>query len=136
MPSRIYIVEDHRVMRTTLELFVGREDEYEVMGTSDNAEEALDALLPDPPDLAVVDVSLPGMSGIELVRRLRAEHPDQLCLMLSGHAESVYVSNALDAGASGYVMKGDPERIIEAIGVVLDGETYLSDQARRAQAGG
>jgi DNA-binding NarL/FixJ family response regulator len=134
MADRIYIVEDHQVMRSTLELFVDREPAFDIVGTTDNAEDALAALQDDPPDLVVVDVSLPGMSGIDLVRKLRAEHPDLLCLMLSGHAESVYVSDAMDAGARGYVMKGDPNRILDAIRVVLDGDIYLSDQAQRAIA--
>ena len=77
-------------------------------------------------------MSLPGgMSGIEFIERVQERFPDVLNLVVSGHDEAVHAETALRAGARGYVMKGNPPDIIEAIRHVLDGEVYLSERARR-----
>jgi DNA-binding NarL/FixJ family response regulator len=81
-------------------------------------------------DLVLVDVSLPNMSGIELVAMIRQQMPQLRCLMLSGHNELEYVRRALAAGAWGYVTKGNPRVLLEAIQDVLAGETYLSEELR------
>jgi DNA-binding NarL/FixJ family response regulator len=133
MSHALYIIEDHEIMRTSLRLFLDREDDLAVMGTAATAEAALDDLRDAEvlPDLILVDVSLPSMSGIDLVRALRDVHPKARCLMVSGHAEQVYVTNALEAGAAGYAMKGNPDRILKAVRAVLAGEEFLSKEARR-----
>lgn len=98
----------------------------ELTGAAASAEEALAALPDAGPELLLVDVSLPGMSGIELVRRLTAED-GPICLMVSGHSDSTYVRRARKVGAHGYVMKGDPHALLEAIEVVLDGGTWFTE---------
>lgn len=130
MVHRVFIVDDHEIMREMLVEFLALEPDLTVCGEAANAQEALDRFEATDPDIVLVDVALPKMNGVELVRRLRARQPGLRCLMLSAHAEHLYVQEAIDAGARGYVMKGSPEAILEAIRVVLDGSIYLSRQVR------
>lgn len=127
MSTNVYIVEDHDVMREMLEAFVAHEPGLSVCGAAGSAEEALEGMAHCAPGLALVDVSLPAMSGIDLVRSLKNDNLNLRCLMVSGHTEQVYVQDALNAGAQGYVMKGSPARLRSAIQAVLNGEVYISD---------
>lgn len=131
----ILIVEDHRTVAQMIARFIER---YVVAARTTvvgSAEEALEYLADLPqedrearmPDLVLVDVSLPGISGIDLVGRLRELYPKLLCLMLSGHKEPAYVRRSMDLGARGYVAKGNPPAIVEGVNRVLQGETYISD---------
>lgn len=131
----ILIVEDHRTVAQMIARFIER---YVVAARTTvvgSAEEALEYLADLPqedreahiPDLVLVDVSLPGISGIDLVGRLRELYPELLCLMLSGHKEPAYVRRSMDLGARGYVAKGNPPAIVEGVNRVLQGETYISD---------
>lgn len=131
----IYVVEDHLILRKTLLKLLERESDFKVVGDAGSAAEALEQVVQVEPDLILVDISLPGTNGITLVEKLRKLLPDLRCLMVSGHEESVYVKEALRAGARGYVMKGDPDSIIRAIRQVMDGEVYLSEAMQR-QLGG
>lgn len=128
--GRIFVVDDHELVREMLVLYIRMEADLEVCGTAASGAEALAKIGGLGCDLALLDVGMPGMSGIELAEALRARHPEVRCLMLSGHAERVYVQGALEAGARGYVMKGDPETILEAIRQVLRGEDYLSAEVQ------
>ncbi len=126
---KIYIVEDHFVMRTMLKEFVEALPDLEVCGTAGSAEEAL----ADPgkleADLLLVDVSLPGMSGIDFVRELKTTQPSLPCLMLTGHEQPAYVDQALAAGAVGYVIKGDPVNLYGMLDRIRDGDFVLSNSA-------
>ena len=82
------------------------------------------------PDLVLIDLSLPSMSGLDLVAALQEAYPSLPCIMLSGYREPVYVQRALSAGARGYVVKDNLLAIIEAVQRVLDGEIYLSEGVR------
>jgi len=128
----VFIVDDHAIVRELLSDFLNDLDGIAVCGTAASGEEALRVLPEAECELALIDVSMPGMSGIELVRQLYAARPALPCLMLSGHAEEIYVRASLEAGALGYVMKGDPDALREAIGQALRGETYLSPKLREA----
>ena len=131
--TTILIVEDHGAVAGMIARFVER---Y-VLGTNTvivgSGEEALAYLASADedgsvmPDLVLVDVSLPGMSGIDLVGKLAKAYPQLLCLMLSGHKEPAYVQRSLALGARGYVAKGNPPAIVEGVRRVLDGEVYVSD---------
>lgn len=124
--GRIFIVDDHELMREMLVLYTTREADLELCGLARSGEEALESIASSTCDLALLDVAMPGMSGIELARILRERQPELKCLMLSGHAEQSYVRGAMEAGACGYVMKGNPAAILTAIRQVLRGGVYLS----------
>lgn len=134
MPRRIFIVEDHAIVRQMLGEFLARLD-IEVCGVAESGEEALERLsgsaAPDvvEADLVLIDVSLPGMTGIDLAGKLQAQRPSLPSLMYSGHREMVYVKRALAAGARGYLVKGNPRELEGAIDQVLDGKTYVSTSA-------
>ena len=81
-------------------------------------------------DLALIDVSLPRMNGIELVRTIKERFPELLCMMLSGHMTPFYVERSLEAGARGYVLKEDIPGVLEGIEQVLKGEIYVSKALR------
>jgi DNA-binding NarL/FixJ family response regulator len=127
MTHQIFIVEDHPIMRQSLRDFLGDLDRVTVCGSASSAEEALE-LLPGQtqPDLIMVDVSLPGISGIELVITLKDRGISAKCLMLSGHSEPAYAFRAMEAGAAGYLIKGEHHEMEEGIRSVLDGGTYMS----------
>lgn len=123
---RVFVVEDHPVMRTMLCETIERHPQCRLLGTAASAEEALEALSTLEVDLALIDVSLPRMSGIDLVRCLKERPPEVRCLMVSGHVEPSYAMQALDAGACGYVLKGNPADLDAAIAACNRGEVYLS----------
>ena len=126
MAGKIYIVEDHAIVREMLGMTVERMMGLSVCGTAASAEEALEQFEKAGADLVLVDMSLPGMSGSELIRAVSERWPGLRCLVLSAHAEAWYVEGALQAGARGYVLKGDPSELERAIRRVLGGEMYLS----------
>lgn len=122
--NRVFVVDDHPVIRETLSAFIERIDDLEICGTATSGDEALTRIVACRCDLVLVDLSMPGMSGIDLVRRLQEQKPECRCLILSGHSEQVYVRDSLEAGARGYVTKGDPDALLRAIRVVLEGGIY------------
>jgi DNA-binding NarL/FixJ family response regulator len=126
MPANIYIIEDHLLVREMLAEFIDQMADLSVCGSAATAQEALAQIPTLVVDLAVIDVSLPDMDGIQLVSELRARQPALRCLMFSGHQERGYVQRALAGGASGYVAKGNPPELVTAIRLVLTGETYVS----------
>jgi DNA-binding NarL/FixJ family response regulator len=126
MAIRIYIVEDHRAMREMLADFLGRLPDLELCGMAGSGEEALLALPAAKPSVVLVDLSLPGLSGLDLIEEIRARS-DCAAIVLSGHRDRSWVGQALAAGARGYVLKGNPREIPDAIRKVLDGRIYLSD---------
>jgi len=127
MAATVYLVEDQTLMRESMHAYLDAEDDLDVIGTAADAESALDALDAHIPDLVLIDVALPGMSGIDLLRTLRDRAPHAHCLMLSGHVEQAYIEAAKKAGARGYVMKGQPDEYLDAIRVILGGDVYRSD---------
>lgn len=131
---RVFIVDDHAVIRSLLAQYIGTEPGLRVCGTAASGAEALERLGEVACDLALVDITMPGMDGIELVRHLRSQHPGLACLMLSSHIARAYVEAALEAGASGYTTKEEPDALIEAIWRVLRGEPYLSEEVRRLRS--
>ena len=117
-------------MRKMMGRFLNGEPNLSVCGEAGSPQEALSALASLQPDLVLVDVSLPTMSGIALVRELLKRQPDLKCLMVSAHTPEDYVSEALGAGARGFVTKEEPLEILKAITLVLAGERYLPPDAR------
>lgn len=122
---RIVIVEDHSIMRAVLTRLIEREPHLSVSAQASSGEEALTLIASDTPDLVLVDISLPGMSGITLIQKLREHHPDILGLVVSGHKASIYGQEVFEAGARGYVEKVNAHAIIKAINQILDGGLYF-----------
>jgi DNA-binding NarL/FixJ family response regulator len=123
---RVWLVEDHPVLREVLVEFIDRLPQVAECTATASAESALESLERSVPDLMLIDLSLPGMSGIDLIRELRKLHPDLLCAILSGHRSGSYVHNALEAGANGYLLKGDPLEIERGIEAMVAGRHYVS----------
>ncbi|MCE7985326.1 MAG: DNA-binding response regulator [Caldilinea sp. CFX5] len=133
MPANIYITEDHPLVAEMLSEFINAMPGLQVCGAATTAQEAIDQIPRLTVDLVIIDVSLPDMDGIQLLQALRSQQPTLRCLMFSGHQERSYVQKALASGAGGYVAKGKPPELIDAINRVLQGEIYLSPSLRAAQ---
>lgn len=125
--SRIIVVDDHPVVCNGLRLLVADDPELSICGTTDNAGDCISMLEKIHPDMLLVDVSLNGPDGIELIKRIRQINHNVGILMFSMHDEELYAERALSAGANGYVMKQeDPDILLKAIHQVLNGEIFLS----------
>lgn len=129
MKSKIMIVDDHAIVLHGLKELINSESDLEVTMMAESAERALDILKDQLPDIVVTDISLPGLSGLELIKELTRLHPNLPTLVLSMHDELVHGERALRAGARGYLVKQEaPEKVILAIRQVLGGERYLSER--------
>ena len=129
--GKIFIVEDHAVIRRGYSSLIKRRPDLEVCGEASSGEDALDAIPDCRPDVVLIDVSLPGMSGVDLVRHLKVVQPNLATLVVSGHEESLFGEGVLAAGAKGYIMKEQaPDVLIDAIYIVLSGKRYLSERMR------
>lgn len=130
---RIFLVEDHPMMRLGLRQCLSQETDLLVCGEASSASAALAALERTKPDLIMLDISLEGRSGLDLLKDLRARHPSTPVLVHSMHDEAIYAERALRAGARGYLMKQETgDKLVAAIRQVLRGEIYLSDAMRRS----
>ncbi len=127
--ARILIVDDHTIVRQGIAQLVNREPDLDVCVEAGDAESAVAVLAKTPVDLAIVDISLPGTSGIELVKLFRDSHPQLPVLVMSMHDEALYSDRAFRAGAKGYVMKQEAtEKLLAAIRKILNGGVYVSDR--------
>lgn len=127
--KRILLVDDHAVFREGLAKILEPETDLDVCGEAENASAALLRAEELRPDMAIVDISLEGISGIVLTKDLRSRFPDLRILILSMHKESLYAERALAAGAHGYIMKHESgQKLAEAIRRVLSGQTFVSEQ--------
>ena len=127
--KRVLVVDDHPVFRYGITQLLGEVKDVAVCGEADSGQKALIAMRELNPDLILLDVSMPGTDGIELLKLMLAERPRLFVLMLSMHDESLYALRALRAGAKGYVMKYQAvECVVDAIRKVLSGGLYISPQ--------
>lgn len=125
--KRIVVVDDHPLFRKGLEEMIHSEGTFAVCGEAGTAAEGIEVIRDLQPDLVIVDLSLPGANGIELIKNIRAEFSKLPILVLSMHDESLYALRALRAGAEGYVMKHEAmANVIQAIREVFNGRPYLS----------
>lgn len=126
---RVFHVDDHPLLRRGIADCIRNEPDMTVCGEAGSASEALPAIARETPDLVIVDISLPGRDGIELIKDIKARHHTMLILVYSMHDESLYAERVLRAGASGYVMKSAPtEMLIQAIRAVQRGELVIGAQ--------
>ena len=129
VPIRVFLVDDHPLVRDWLKSLLQMESDFEVVGEADDATAALAAMAANPPDIAVIDLSLKRGSGLDVIKALRARQPEVRALVLSMHEEISDVERALRAGARGYVMKGESSsQIVPAIRWVSEGKIYATPE--------
>jgi len=125
--KRVLIVDDHPVLRKGLGRLIDSKNEFTVCGEAGNAAEAMELIRNLSPDLAIIDIGLPGTNGIELTKAIRKDFPKLAVLVLSVHEEELYALRALRAGAMGYIVKQDAiENITAALREVSQGRRYVS----------
>ena len=144
--ARVLLVEDHVVVRQGLKALFADEPDVEIVGEADNGREALQRVADLQPDVVLMDISMPGLNGIEATRQIRQQYPQVKVVVLSMHSSEEYVFQVLRAGAVGYVLKqADSSEVLTAIRAALSGGSFLSppisravveDYVRRAEARG
>ncbi len=129
--ARILIVDDHPIVRQGVSMLINHEPEMHACSEAGDVPQALAALKAAPHDMAIVDLSLLGFSGLELVKQLRHKYPELFILVMSMHDEAIYAERVLKAGAHGYLMKHEgTDTVLRAIRQILGGEIYISDRMR------
>jgi len=127
--AKVFLVDDHPIVRQGLGLLINREPDLFVCGEAEDAPSALQRMASAQPDLMVIDISLDGPDGLELLKTIRLKEPILPVLILSMHEESIYAERSLRAGANGYIMKQEAtERVLVAIRRILEGKVYLSER--------
>jgi DNA-binding NarL/FixJ family response regulator len=127
--TNLILVDDHPLMRKGLVRTIENEVDLNVVGQMSSAEEALEQVEDLDPDLAIIDISLPGMSGMELIKHLQSRLPDLKLLVVSRHDETLYAERCIRAGAKGYVMKQEAgDVMVQAIRKVLNGRIFVSEE--------
>ncbi|MBV9761095.1 MAG: response regulator transcription factor [Acidobacteriaceae bacterium] len=127
MQRKVFIVDDHPIVREGLAQMVRREPDLAVCGAAEDAPSALQMIEALKPDILIVDISLHGPDGLDLLKSVRAKDPMLPVLILSMHDESIYAERALRAGANGYIMKQEAtENVLVALRRILNREVYVS----------
>ena len=130
---KILIADDHGIVRSGLRALLEAQDDMEVVAEAADGVEARDVAIRDRPDLAILDVKMPRLTGLQATHEIREQAPDVAVLILSMHDDERYLFEALKAGASGYVLKRQADtELIEAIRAVERGEPFLTPDAQRA----
>lgn len=126
MKIRLFLVDDHQVVRTGLRMLLDNEEDVQIVGEAGTAREAMEAVDKIKPDVILMDIGLPDMSGIEATQKIKHAHPNMAVVALTIHEDEEYFFRMLDAGASGYVPKrAAPEELLTAIRSAAKGEVYL-----------
>ena len=129
---RVVISDDHGIVRSGLKLLIDRQRDMEVVAEAEDGVAALEQTQAHQPDVAVLDVSMPRMTGLQAAREIRSHVPDTRVLLLSMHDDERYFLEGLEAGAAGYVLKRAADTdLIGAVRTVAGGGTFLSDDAQR-----
>jgi len=126
-PYKIMIVDSQSIMRDGLQALLSSETEYDVVGTMSDGGSAIDSIASLKPDIILMDLSMPGISGVEAIARIKRQHPKIRIVALTFHKEDKYIYAALDAGTDAYVLKDDSRsELFAAMSRVLEGKIYLS----------
>jgi DNA-binding NarL/FixJ family response regulator len=129
----VLIADDHGIVRSGLSMLIDRQADMRITAEAEDGIEAVEGCLAQRPDVAVLDVSMPRLTGLHAARQIKAQVPDLAVLMLSMHEDDAYFFESLEAGASGYVSKrGADADLIGAIRTVADGRTFLSSRTQQA----
>jgi DNA-binding NarL/FixJ family response regulator len=130
---RILIADDHGIVRSGLRLLLDRQPDMEVVAEAADGAEAVEVTLRERPDLCILDVGMPRLTGLQATREIKSHAPDTSVLMLSMHKDERYLFEALKAGASGYVLKTEADQdLVEAARAVGRGEAFLTNAAERS----
>src|SRR5450432_3619237 len=125
----VLLVDDHPIVRQGLALLIDRESDLSVCGEAEGANSAFQAIATLRPDVVVLDISLNGRDGLDVLKEIRTKTTNLPVVILSMHDESIYAERAMRAGANGYIMKQEAtEKVLVAIRRILQGEVYLSDR--------
>lgn len=129
MTIRVLLVDDHAVVRTGFKALINSTEGMEVVAEAETGEQACQQFVVERPDVVIMDLSLPGIGGLEAIRRIHARENDAVILVFSMHDDSAFVDKALQAGAKGYISKKNaPEIMLDALRSVASGNTYLDHQ--------
>lgn len=129
---RVLIADDHGIVRSGLRLLLEQQEGIEVIGEATDGAEARDMAIRERPDLALLDITMPKMTGLQATREIKEQAPEVAVLILSMHDDERYLFEALKAGASGYVLKRQAdEELVEAVRAVERGEPFLTPEAQR-----
>jgi DNA-binding NarL/FixJ family response regulator len=129
---RVVIADDHGIVRSGLKMLIDRQRDMEVVAEAEDGVAALETTQAHRPHVAVLDVSMPRMTGLQAAREIRSHVPDTRVLLLSMHDDERYFLEGLEAGAAGYVLKRAADTdLIGAVRTVASGRTFLSDEAQR-----
>jgi DNA-binding NarL/FixJ family response regulator len=132
---KVLLADDHSIVRAGLRRIVEESGEMEVIAEAADGREAIDQVHEVQPDVAVIDISMPGLDGLEVLNQLHNSHPQLPVLILTMHEEGQYVVRAIEAGAMGYITKQSaPEQLVKAIRKVYSGSRYVTDEAAEALA--
>ena len=132
---KVLLADDHSIVRAGLGRIVEESGDMVVVAEAADGREAIRQVEESRPDVAVIDISMPGLDGLEVISHLHRRYPDLPVLVLTMHEEGQYVVRAVEAGAMGYVTKQSaPEQLVNAIRKVLEGSRYLTDEAAEALA--
>lgn len=124
----IILVDDHAVVRAGFKMLLASSDKIDVIGEAERGEQAIQLYQELKPDIVVMDLSMPGIGGLETIRRIVQRDSEALILVFSVHHEQVYVNRALNAGAKGYITKNSaPEILAEAIATIRQGDIYVEN---------
>ena len=124
---KVFLVDDQNILRAAFKSLLVQNDRIEVVGDSGDARSAIDRIALVMPDVVLLDISMPGLSGIDAIRPIREAHPKARILMLTHHEGESFVDQAMRAGADGYLSKdSDPSELTLGIETVFDGRPYLS----------
>lgn len=127
---KVLLADDHRIVRAGLRRIVEDSEDMVVVAEAADGREAIRQVRKESPDVVVVDISMPGLDGLEVVSRLHSDYPNLPIIILTMHEEEQYVVRAIEAGAMGYITKRSaPEHLVNAIRKVLEGGRYLTDEA-------
>jgi DNA-binding NarL/FixJ family response regulator len=130
---RLLIADDHGVVRGGLRLLLDRQADMEVVGEASDGAQAVSVALAQRPDLAILDVAMPRLTGLQATREIKAHAPEVDVLILSMHDDERYLFEALRAGASGYVLKHEADQdLVAAVRAVARGESFLTNAAQRS----
>jgi DNA-binding NarL/FixJ family response regulator len=126
VPTRCLAVDDHASVRQGLDLMFGAEQDLELVGTVERGEEVLDAIEREQPEIVIMDVRLPGIDGISALKRIAQTAPGVKTVVFSAYGDKRLLSDAISAGARGYVMKGSPpEDLLRAVRAVSSGKPFV-----------